>query len=395
MQRHWFIGLILALLIGVPVLAQVGGGYDLTWHTPKPGDVSGDLNSGYGLRSVVGQPDGSNVGGDMNSGYGIRSGFLQPIDTTAPAAPAVSGTTPTSDTTPIWTWTGDTSDGSGTFRYKLDNNDLSSGAIDTTATAFTPGSDLSEGSHTLYVQERNAAGNWSSSGTFTILVDTTAPTVSIGNAPTDPTGSTEATVSFSGDDGTGSGIAGYECQLDGGAWEACSSPVSYTGLGDGEHTVTVRATDNAGNSSSASHIWTVDSTAPAEPTITVDLTTPDRTPVISGTAEPGSTITVTLDRDSDGTPDVTYTTGTAADGTWHVDIATASPVSGSLPPDGLPVGDYPFTVTATDAAGNDVTYVDTLTIASPDEPAADARTIYLPLIQRAAPPPPAALKGGG
>jgi hypothetical protein len=207
--------LILALLIGVPVLAQVGGGYDLTWHTPEPGDVSGDLHSGYGLRSVVGQPDGGNVVGDMNSGYGIRSGFLQPIDTTPPAAPTVSGTTPTSDTTPTWSWSSG-GDGSGTFRYKLDDSDLSSGAPDTTDTTFTPVSALADGSHTLYVQERDEAGNWSSSGTFTILVDTTAPTVSIGNAPTDPTGSTEATVSFSGDDGTGSGIAGYECQLDGG-----------------------------------------------------------------------------------------------------------------------------------------------------------------------------------
>jgi hypothetical protein len=107
-------------------------------------------------------------------------------------------------------------------------------------------------------------------------VDTTPPTVTIDSGPPDPSGSTEASISFSGTDGTGSGIAGYACQLDGGAWEACSSPVSYTGLGDGEHTVTVRATDNVGNTSTpASHTWTVDTTPPTAPTVSGTTPTSD------------------------------------------------------------------------------------------------------------------------
>jgi hypothetical protein len=98
-------------------------------------------------------------------------------------------------------------------------------------------------------------------------------------------------------------------------------------------------------------------------------------------------VTLTLDL-GDGTS-MTYETTADEEGNWSIDTDSDTPVSGTLPPEGLPVGVYPLTGTATDAAGNDATRADTLTIASPDEPAADARTIYLPLIQRAAPPPPA------
>ncbi|WP_163110787.1 hypothetical protein, partial [Acinetobacter baumannii] len=56
----------------------------------------------------------------------------------------------------------------------------------------------------------------------------------------------------------------FECRIDGGAWAACTSPKSYTGLGDGAHTFDVRATDAAGNvdASPATFGWTVDTAAP-------------------------------------------------------------------------------------------------------------------------------------
>lgn len=97
------------------------------------------------------------------------------FDTTAPIAPSVSGTTPTNDTTPTWSWTAG-GGGNGNYRYKLDDSDLTSEATATISTSYTPGSALSEGAHTLYVQEWDGAGNWSSSGSKTIVVDTTAPT---------------------------------------------------------------------------------------------------------------------------------------------------------------------------------------------------------------------------
>jgi hypothetical protein len=99
-------------------------------------------------------------------------------DKTSPNAPTVSGTTPTNDTTPTWSWSSGAG-GTGTFRYKLDDSNLSSGATQTSSTSYTPGSALSESSHTLYVQERDAAGNWSSSGSHTIEIDTTPPSAPV------------------------------------------------------------------------------------------------------------------------------------------------------------------------------------------------------------------------
>jgi hypothetical protein len=52
------------------------------------------------------------------------------------------------------------------FRYRLNDPDLESGATVTTAQTYTPW--LFPGSHTLYVQERDEAGNWSDSGTLQI-----------------------------------------------------------------------------------------------------------------------------------------------------------------------------------------------------------------------------------
>ncbi len=91
-------------------------------------------------------------------------------DTTPPSAPAVTGTTPTSDTTPIWSWTSG-GGGNGIFRYKLNDADLTSGATYTVELFYTPSSPLSDGDHTLYVQERDGAGNWSSTGSKALTVD--------------------------------------------------------------------------------------------------------------------------------------------------------------------------------------------------------------------------------
>jgi hypothetical protein len=100
-------------------------------------------------------------------------------DDIAPTAPNVIGATPTSDTTPTWSWT--SGGGNGTFRYKLGDANLSSGATENSSLEFTPASALSEGTYTLYVQELDAAGNWSTNGSLAIQVVTppAAPTLSI------------------------------------------------------------------------------------------------------------------------------------------------------------------------------------------------------------------------
>ena len=107
---------------------------------------------------------------------GEGGAFTLCSDTTPPTAPTVSGATPTNDTTPTWSWTTGGGGGNGTFRYKLDSSDLTSGATEITAASFTSASALSEGSYTLYVQERDEFGNWSTSGSKTIVIDITPPT---------------------------------------------------------------------------------------------------------------------------------------------------------------------------------------------------------------------------
>jgi hypothetical protein len=90
------------------------------------------------------------------------------------------------------------------------------------------------------------------SGSFAVL---TAPT--LGSPP--PSNSTTASFSFSGGNGSGD-----QCQLDGGAYAACTSPTSYTSLAQGSHTFNVRAANGSSTGPATSYTWTVDTVAPTQ-----------------------------------------------------------------------------------------------------------------------------------
>ena len=136
----------------------------------------------------------------IKSGFtdsGVLSGTFT-VDTTAPTAPSVSGTTPTSSTTPTWTWTSGGGDGNANYRYKLDSSDFSSGATTTTSTTYTSGSVLSAAAHTLYVQERDDAGNWSTSGSFAITINATGDSWSATNTSSAPVARYDHTAVWTG-----------------------------------------------------------------------------------------------------------------------------------------------------------------------------------------------------
>lgn len=75
--------------------------------------------------------------------------------------------------------------------------------------------------------------------------DGVPPLTVISSAPGD-TRSTDVTFEFSATD-TDGGPLTFQCTLDGAPWEPCTSPKSYTGLGRGSHTFSVRAIDQYGN----------------------------------------------------------------------------------------------------------------------------------------------------
>lgn len=89
-------------------------------------------------------------------------------------------------------------------------------------------------------------------------VDDQEPVSEITSGPSGPSNSSTATFAFSSESG-----ASFECSLDDGAWNVCSSPRQYPGLSQGSHTFEVRATDRSSNiGEEVSRAWEVDATAP-------------------------------------------------------------------------------------------------------------------------------------
>src|SRR4029453_9786934 len=101
--------------------------------------------------------------------------------------------------------------------------------------------------------------------TTTVNVDTTPPQTTIHTGPAGLTGDATPTFEFSASESGSS----FECRVDEGSWESCSSPVTLAALSDGPHKFEVRATDQAGNpdQSPDSRSFTVDtpSATPAPP----------------------------------------------------------------------------------------------------------------------------------
>ena len=159
---------------------RCGHGYMVYWST-----TSGSYSDAYS-KTVVGDNSATVTNLDQTgtyyfivkaynaAGVGPASNEVNWSAATLLAAPVVSGSNSTNDATPTWSWISG-GGGNGTFRYRLDNSNLSTGSTQTTGMSYTPGSSLGKGLHTLYVQERDASGFWSASGSKTITIDIAAP----------------------------------------------------------------------------------------------------------------------------------------------------------------------------------------------------------------------------
>ena len=296
------------------------------------------------------------------SGVSLDTGVK--IDTTAPAAPTIA----------------DAADVNGTVNAA---NDTSAQALTGTAGANdTINIYLNGGTTPAYTTQANAGGNWSQtigvlaagsysytatatdaagnvsapSSPLAFTVNTTAPAAPTIADAADVNGTVNAANDTSAQALTGTAGANdtINIYLNGGTTPAYTTQANAGGnwsqtigvLAAGSYSYTATATDAAGNVSAPSSplAFTVNTTAPAAPTIadaadvngTVNAANDTSAQALTGTAGANDTINIYLN----GGTTPAYTTQANAGGNWSQTIGV------------LAAGSYSYTATATDAAGN-------------------------------------------
>lgn len=288
------------------------------------------------------------------------------IDTMAPEVPQVVPQM-TNDTTPVIEGTAEpgstvTVEVNGTTFTTIADEDGTYSVNTEDTGQITAGNDpfdpLDEGTHEVVVTSTDAAGNQTSDATsLEIEVDTTLPIVptveALTTSDTTPTitGTAEAdstvTLLINGSTFTTIAAGNNTYSVNTGTATPSSGNDPFVPLVDGEHDVAVTSTDALGNSSSdeTTNEITVDSST-AAPTVDA-LTTDDPTPTITGTAEPGSTVTVAINGS------IFETMANGMTGAYSVDTGTATPSADGITPfEPLTEGMHDVEVTSTDTLGN-------------------------------------------
>ncbi|MFY2561548.1 Ig-like domain-containing protein, partial [Corallococcus terminator] len=266
------------------------------------------------------------------------------VDKTTPIAPVIQ--TPTSGASVGIAGTAfiGTAEANSTVTVRVDGTVIGTPNTDVDGNWSLPtNTSLAEGTRTMTVTATDAAGNTGPAATRSFSVDKTAPIVPViqtpaegalvGTAGTAFIGTAEAnsTVTVRVD---GTVISAPKATADG-AW---ALPINTT-LPEGPLTLTVTATDGAGNTGpTATRSFTVDRTAPIVPVIQTPASGASvgiAGTAFEGTAEANSTVTVRVDGTAIGTPKAN------ADGEWSLPTRTT-----------LAAGNRTMTVTATDGAGN-------------------------------------------
>ena len=220
------------------------------------------------------------------------------------------------------------SESGSTFECSLD------GAPFMTCIAPVEYTGLRAGNHSFAVRAVDPAGNIDPAPVHYIWLielpaDPTPVQATILSGPDVNTDDTSATFTFSANE---SG-ATFECALDAGVFTPCPSPVTYTGLGLGSHTLTVHAVDANGliGPAASEYSWTiVDSTPPETTILSGPPASSENTSAIFtfSANEPGSTFECALDG------------------------AAFTPCMSPTQYVGLVVGTHTFAVRATDGSGN-------------------------------------------
>ena len=356
--------------------------------TTEIGTAVVSANGQWSITLETAPPDGGHVltatAVDANNNLsGTSNTWSITVDTAAPGAPAITqviddvpGRTGALDTNETTNDTLPTLNGTGepgsTVTIRLDGQDIGTAVVNSGgAWTFTPTTPLVNGQHTFTVVASDAAGNASApSAGFTFTVDTTPPpaatidTVSDNVGPVqlplnsgDTTDDTLPQLQGTAPDGTtitiydGTTLLGTAVLDGSGGW----SFTPTTPLTDGPHSLTVHATDEAGNTTiSPPFELAIDTTAPATPdipeiTVNPDGGTPgtalnpgettrDTTPTLSGSGTPGDTVNIYDGDTKIGEAEID------GDGNWSWTPTTP-----------LPDGTYDLSLTVTnqDSAGNE------------------------------------------
>ena len=276
------------------------------------------------------------------------------IDATAPSVASMTrvGATPTNAASVSWTVTfSESVTGVDVGDYALVKSGLATAAltgVSGSGSVYTVSSSTGSGDGTLGLKlvdndsiadsvgnklGGTGAGNGNFTGPMYTLDRTgpvTAPTITFG--PSGLVASASASFGFSSGE---SGVAGYHCSLDAGAFASCTSPKAYSGLAQGARSFQVRAVDSLGNPGPpATRNWTVDTVAPAIPVFT--QTPPDP-----------SSISTSHFAWADSSPDVASYQCSKENGSFQLCTTPHTYVVG-VTSNGL----HQFSVRAIDAAGN-------------------------------------------
>ncbi len=201
-----------------------------------------------------------------NAGNNATASASFTVDTVGPFVSIVSPSNGTAVNSKTVRWEGqDATSGLDHYEYSLDGGNWTYVAS-ATEHEFEG---LSDGGHTVAIKMVDVAGltGWAN---VTFTLDTVAPVVSI-TSPSNGAVGLSNMVAWEGSDAR-SGLAYYEYSLDGGDWVSAANTTGHTfnGLGQGQHTVLVRAYDQAGNDATATVTFTYDTVAPV-----VSITSPE------------------------------------------------------------------------------------------------------------------------
>lgn len=309
--------------------------------------------------AVVDQIDAAGNAGSASRTFSVDS---------APPAPSVTspadGTATSNNQPTLWGAAGTAPGDDSSVTVELYSTTDGSGEAQTMSAAVSSDGHWSvvfgtllDGPYSIRVSQGDAAGNVRTSPLTSFRVDTAAPALTL-RTPEDGAYVTISTPAFSGAAGTAFGdSSSVEVRVYAGsdtttdplqskqvAVETGSWTTTPAALADGSYTVLVRQTDSAGNATSKSARFTVDTSAPVVVLISPD---PEASPPptystsvsVSGTATEATDVTVRV-LNAAGVVAATQTVRPDAGGAWSTSIV------------GLADGSYTVQASQSDAAGN-------------------------------------------